>query len=245
MTKPINPISGRKLKKAVVQTLSQNRCDEAVEEIARFPLKQVVNPLFGLFYHADETIRWGAITAMGEVVDRLAQKELESARVVMRRLIWNLNDESGGIGWGSPEAMGEVMARNRVLAEEYHFLLLSYIDPDGNFIEYEMLQRGVLWGLGRLAHARPQLIDLKPALLTPYLQASDAYLRALAVWVAGAFEIPDAMRPLMASLASDTVAVKLFINREFVQISIGRLAALAMSDSEKASTQTQGGSNGK
>ncbi|MEA3417440.1 MAG: hypothetical protein U9R02_15080 [Thermodesulfobacteriota bacterium] len=53
---------------------------------------------------------------MGVVVSNLADHDMESARVIMRRLIWNLNDESGGIGWGSPEAMGEIMARNNRLA---------------------------------------------------------------------------------------------------------------------------------
>ena len=56
---------------------------------------------------------------MGALVFSLAEQDMESARVVMRRLMWNLNDESGGIGWGSPEAMGEIMARHSGLAEEY------------------------------------------------------------------------------------------------------------------------------
>jgi len=37
----------------------------------------------------------------------------------MRRLMWNLNDESGGIGWGNPEAMGEILACHEALANEY------------------------------------------------------------------------------------------------------------------------------
>jgi hypothetical protein len=46
---------------------------------------------------------------MGEVMAHLADKDMESARVIMRRLMWSLNDESGGIGWGAPEAMGEIV----------------------------------------------------------------------------------------------------------------------------------------
>ena len=63
---------------------------------------------------------------MGQVVSNLADTDMESARVIMRRLIWNLNDESGGIGWGSPEAMGDIMACHERLAGEYHRLLVSY-----------------------------------------------------------------------------------------------------------------------
>ncbi len=237
--KHIEKISGRKLKKAVFHILSQNKCDDAVNEIIRFPLIQVVNPLFSFFFSSEEIIRWRAITAMGTVVSRLADQDAESARVVMRRLIWNLNDESGGIGWGSPEALGEIMACNRCMAEEYHFLLLSYINPEGNYIEYEMLQRGVLWGLGRLAYARPQLVRQARPLLIPYMQSQDAILRGLAVWIAGAFEISKELRPLLASLTTDSATIELFLNREFIKISISRLAALAMAQSHSSSINQQ------
>ena len=55
---------------------------------------------------------------MGAVVAHLAEKDMESARVVMRRLMCSLNDESGGIGWGAPEAMGEIIASHEGLASE-------------------------------------------------------------------------------------------------------------------------------
>ena len=75
----------------------------------------------------------------------------------MRRLMWNLNDESGGIGWRArPEAMGEIVARSERLADEYGHILISYLDPDGNYLEHPLLQRGLLWGIGRFAHARPE-----------------------------------------------------------------------------------------
>jgi len=44
------------------------------------------------------------------VISNLTEKEMESARVIMRRLMWSLNDESGDIGWGAPEAMAEIIA---------------------------------------------------------------------------------------------------------------------------------------
>jgi len=99
--------------------------------------------------------------------------------------MWNLNDESGGIGWGSPEALGEIMARNGKLASEYAFLLISYINPDGNFIEHEMLQRGVLWGVGRLAGERPHLMRDALPFLPAYLKSADPTLRDLAARAIG------------------------------------------------------------
>ena len=104
------PMSFRKLKRKVLELLRDDDFEKSIDRICQLPPRQAVNPLFSFFYNADELIRWRAITAMGAVVSRLADQDMESARIIMRRLMWNLNDESGGIGWGSHEAMGEIMA---------------------------------------------------------------------------------------------------------------------------------------
>jgi hypothetical protein len=73
--------------------------------------------------------------------------------------MWSLNDESGGIGWGAPEAMGEAMAKHPRIAEEYGSILCSYIIPsDGpdNYLEYTPLRQGAYWGLARLAQTKPE-----------------------------------------------------------------------------------------
>jgi len=109
----------RQLKKEILALLRDEAFEKSLEKIYLMPARGVVNPLFSFFYNTEELVKWRAITAMGAVVARLADEDLESARIVMRRLMWNLNDESGGIGWGSPEAMGEIMARHDILAKEY------------------------------------------------------------------------------------------------------------------------------
>ena len=160
-------MGNRERKARIGQLLGQDDFENALETIRRMPGRQAVNPLFSFLYSGEEEIRWRAVTAMGAVVGHLADTAMESARVVMRRFMWNLNDESGGIGWGSPEAMGEITAGHAGLADEFACILISYIDPQGNFLEHELLQRGSLWGVGRLAHARPLLA--KPA--APFLTA--------------------------------------------------------------------------
>ncbi|MCG6892540.1 MAG: hypothetical protein LJE65_02945, partial [Desulfobacteraceae bacterium] len=170
----------RQLRQAVREILAAEDFSSRQRELLRIPGRQVVNPLFSFFYDRCETIRWHAVTAMGAVVDRLAREEMESARVVMRRLMWNLNDESGGIGWGSPEAMGEILARNEALAREFGRILVSYLDPEANFLEHPDLQRGLLWGVGRLAGARPETAAGAAAFLAPFLKDEDAGRRGLA-----------------------------------------------------------------
>ena len=221
-------MGSRELKKKLSALLINEEFEKSLEEIFRIPVRRVVNPLFSFFYHTDELLKWRAVTAMGVVVARLAHEDIESARIVMRRLMWNLNDESGGIGWGSPEAMGEIMARHDGLAKEYACILVSYINEAGNFLEHEMLQRGVLWGLGRLAHARPELVRDAAAYLPLFMRSKDAVHRGLAAWVAGA--IPSEItEPLLKHLATDEARINIFINMNIEERTVGQLAVEALS----------------
>jgi hypothetical protein len=221
-------LSGRELKNKIFDLLSHKDFKKGLKEICRLPARQVVNPLFSFLFSLDENLKWRSITAFGEVVARLAKCDLESARVIMRRLMWNLNDESGGIGWGSPEAMGEIMACSPRLAEEYSNILVSYIRPDGNFLEHKVLQRGVLWGLGRLAYARSELISYAAAFLSPFLDSQDPTLRGLAVWAAGALPVEKNL-PLIKPLAEDGARFKLFVNGKIIEMSIGKLVTEVLS----------------
>jgi hypothetical protein len=147
----------------------------------------------------------------------------------MRRYMWHLNDESGGIGWGCPEAMGEIMARNEPLAAEFWYILISYIRPDGNFLEHEALQRGVLWGVGRLARKRPQLLMDCADYLIPFLQAQDPYLRGLAAWASKTLRNKkiDAM---LSRLTEDSAKLSIFSNGHLMPYSVAQLAQEAMGD---------------
>ncbi len=61
--------------------------------------------------------------------------------------------------------------------------MVSYIRPDCNFLEHPVLQRGVLWGLGRLAHTRPGMVVDAASFIRPFLGSSDVYHRGYAVWL--------------------------------------------------------------
>jgi len=191
------------------------------------PARQAVNPLFSLLHDSDPSLRWRAVSAMGLVVANIADRQIESARVVMRRLLWNLNEESGGIGWGSPEAMGDILARHEGLAREYARFFLSFLQPEGNFIEHPLLQRGVLWGLGRVARAHPSLMTGSIMLLVPFLHSPDASLRGLAAWGAGALQSPFLAGEL-AALREDDGVLSLYRRGRIETITVARLAGEAL-----------------
>lgn len=205
---------------------------DALTPIVHMRPRQVINPLFGLLYHGDALVRWRAVSAMGAVTAQLAGDHMESARVIMRRLMWNLNDESGGIGWGAPEAMGEIMARSKPLAREYNHILCAYLNPEGNFLEHQGLQSGVLWGVGRLAQVHPELAADTIPFLLPFLAASTAFLRGLAAWAAGWLRQPDFNQPLYA-LCNDPASIELYLPEgRLVTRTIAQLATEALSSKE-------------
>ncbi len=218
----------RQLKKVILRLLTDTDFQKNLGTLKVIPARQAVNPLFSFFYSTNPTIKWHAVTAMGQVVSNLANENLESARVVMRRLIWNLNDESGGIGWGSPEAMGEIMASHEPLAGEYHHLLVSYVRPDGNFLEHEELQKGLLWGLARLAHVRPELVKKAGPYLVPYLYSEDPEHRGLAALAAGAIR-EKRTQHLLEGLRRDRTEICVYLNRAFERISVGEIAENVLS----------------
>ncbi len=219
--------SGGDVKGKVLALLQSDNFDQALHELFQLPARQVINPLFSFLLHHDEQVKWRAVSAMGDVVANLAEKDMESARVVMRRLMWILNDESGGIGWGAPEAMGEIIACHDGLAKEYASVLVSYVREDGNFLEYEPLQRGAVWGIGRVAQVKPHMIqDAVPHLLL-FLESPDGIVRGLAAWTVGLLGAAAA-QSMLEALLEDVTEVQLYLNRNLVRRTVGGLAKEAL-----------------
>ncbi len=220
-------MKGRILKQRVLDLLGSEEPDSALEVLCRMPLLRVINSLFSFLYSTDEQIRWRAITAMGAAVARLAHEDMEQARVIIRRLMWNLNDESGGIGWGSPEAMGEILACHELLADEYAPVLISYARKDGNYLELEMLQRGLLWGVARLSQVRPYLVQDAVCNFMQYLQSTDPAVRGLAARLMGLLEAGDA-RTALETLIDDDAELSVYQNRRLINCRVKELTEEAL-----------------
>ena len=215
-------------RRRLLDLLRAREIDAAAAELRQLPGRRFVNPLRSALC-SDEEAKWPAVTLMGLLTAELAERDLESARVVMRTLMWNLTEECGGIAWGVPESMAEIMACHEILASEYAPILISYTREDGNFLEYEPLQRGVMWGIGRLAQVRPELLRTNDAgrYLLPYLESDDATVRGLAAWALGLIGTREAGAKLEA-LLEDREPVRIYLDRELVRSSVGDLASQAL-----------------
>lgn len=220
-------VSRGSIKTVVDQLLEDPDFESRLPQLVEMPARKVINRLFAHLCDPDEAIKMRAVKAIGIVVGNLAEQDLESARIIMRRFMWNLNDESGCIGWGAPEAMGEIMAVSERLAAEYTHVLVSYIREDGNFLEYEPLQRGVLLGLARLAEVRPGLLKSAADHIEPFLRYENPCLRGLAVWILGLIKAKSA-RSEIKSLLMDETPVEIYINGELACCKVSQLAERAL-----------------
>lgn len=123
----------------------------------------VISSLVGLLSEQDELLRWRAIEAIGQLGAALeSQGRRQVVLDQVRRQFWSMNDESGGVAWHAPEAIGELLFRVPGLAQEFATVLSSRG-------EEEPFERGVHWAVARLA-AGPARDNLRQD--APMLQRS-------------------------------------------------------------------------
>ena len=225
---------GRKVKKRVTAILEECNRTAALNSLRKIPDAQLTGHLFAHFYHMNELTKFRSITAMGELALRISGASMEKARIILRRLMWNLNDESGGIGWGSPEAMGEILSKSPELAAEFKSIMFSYLDNGGNHIEHEILQRGVIWGIGTYLEAAPgDLTESTLNQLRYHLHSPDPLKRGYAVRAminAGQFDcqtLPDHIR-------TDKAIVDIYTGWNFVATRISDMAHACTIEKTKA-----------
>jgi hypothetical protein len=125
--------------------------------------------------------------------------------------------------------MGEITAGHPGLANEFACILVSYINPTGNFLEHEILQRGSLWGVGRLAHARPQLAIPAAPFLPAFFDSPDPYLRGTAIWAATPV-LDDRMRSMIKAKRSDDAYLRLYRQMRMTETTVAELANAALTD---------------
>lgn len=226
----------RQLKKEVLHLLQESGLEEIYQRLDNYPAHSLLNPLFIALCHPVEKVRWHAVCCFGRLVPAMADKDLEAARIVMRRFLWMLNDESGGIGWGAPEALAEIMCHNERLRKEYLHMLLSYMRDDGeelyqngNYLELPMLQRGLLWGIGRLClEHRSEMLECEIIdEVSAYLESSDLYVVGLAIWCLGLLGMEAGLEKIKPFAKCDE-PLHLFLDSDIRKVSVAELVQGAL-----------------
>ncbi len=147
---------------------------------------QAVPVLQLLLFDEDELVCWRAAEGLGRAAVVLARVGLEPVRELLRRLLWLMNDESGGLLWYGPQCLAAVIANVPALAPEFGDILAS-------FLEEEPFRTGTRWGLWRISGTSPEVVRAAAAELGASLRDPDPSVRGhavLALRAAGA-AVPD------------------------------------------------------
>ncbi len=142
--------------------------------------KNRLSTLLSLSYTTDNNTRFKVIKAAGYAVSVISAQELDFVRTVISNLLWSLNDDSGSIGWSSPELLGEIISKRMDLFKEYVPLVISLLK-----IKETYFRPGVLWAMGRIAAIEPSHIKPYAPYINMYLADPLTETRGYAVWCLG------------------------------------------------------------
>jgi hypothetical protein len=170
----------------IATVLNQDDCRELVR-LARSNATKVLRYLTGRLYSADESEKWKAVRALGvlaETQDLISEKRL---RELVRRFFWSLNDESGAVPYGIPEAIGELLAVRPALREYFLPMLCSMVHYQDT-VQAGVIERGVFWALGRIGPAAAQCSpEAVEAIRSAAERHPDPETRKTAAWTLSRF----------------------------------------------------------
>lgn len=142
--------------------------------------KSRFSTLMSLSYTTDPSLKWHVVKAAGKVAALLCEQDEKFIRTNISNLLWSLNDDSGSVGWASPELLGEIISMRIDLFKEYIPLIISLLK-----IKETFFRPGVLWAMGRIAIVDPASIKPFAPYLNMYLADPLPETRGYAVWCLG------------------------------------------------------------
>lgn len=214
-------------KKLILEQLSGKHWLDNISKISSMGMK-AIPPLFSFLLLKPE-LSHRAAKVLGETTAKIFNENPEMGKNIIRRYMWHMNEDSGNIGWGVPEAFAETLAVSPELAKEYAHILVSYIMDLGhadNYCDHAPLRRSCYWAVGRLAEVQPDLIKKSRQWLVKGLDDEDEICRGMAAWALSKFP-PDLMAlPALNKLASENLQdiCDVFENNKLCAVSISQLA---------------------
>ncbi|MCX7707876.1 MAG: HEAT repeat domain-containing protein [Anaerolineae bacterium] len=183
--------------------------------------RRALSYLVALTYEPDPKLAWRAIEGFGLAAAHIADRDPEFVRVHLRRLLWLLSDESGGIGWRAPELIGEVLHNRPGRFPEFMPILASLMDMEPE--DAVRFRAGWLWAVGRVATVAPAPMQAALPWVEPCLADPDPQVRGMAVWCLSRLGRWDLLAE-RAALLEDDGPVVLYEAGELNTVSVGMLA---------------------
>ncbi len=194
----------------------------AYDEVADMSMedKGVIRLLISLSYDRQDVTSWRAIEAVG-VISRAFSKDskerLGIVRDTVRRLLWSMGEESGGIGWSSPELLGEIVTGEPDAFNDIVPILWSFRDED-------MFRAGILWAMGRIAAIRPDLVGFTLQDLPGMLEDKNPAVRGYAIWLMGVLGPGGSGNEQISRFLDDSGPVPFYKEGELIARTVAEVA---------------------
>jgi hypothetical protein len=186
--------------KADIEALLRAEDHAGLVGIARNAAGRTLRYLSGSLLSEDEEVKWRAVRALGALAadpGLLSDRRLSEQ---LRRYLWSLNDESGAVPFGVPEAMGEVLARRPSLQKAFLPLVCAMIHQE-EASQTGPIERGIVWAIGRVGEPAAQCdAEVLPRIRGMAAEHPDAATRRVAAWAADRLEGGEAADSLIADL---------------------------------------------
>ncbi len=181
--------------------------------------KGIIRQLISLSYDKQDVTSWRAIEAIGVISRTFSKEKMDILRDTVRRLLWSMGEESGGIGWSAAEMLGEIVAGDPDAFNDIVPILWSFKDE-------EMFRAGIIWAMGRIAIMRPDMVGFIMQDLPELLEDKDAAVRGYAVWVMGM--LPKILNAggtdQISKLLSDSGPVPFYKDGDLLASTVGEIA---------------------
>ncbi len=203
--------------------LLKTRSYNEIAEIAKND-KGVIRRIISLAYDKDDVISWRAIEAMGVVAGEFsigqARGRIDVIRDTIRRLLWSMGEESGGIGWSAAEMLGEIIRNN---PDEFS----DIIPIVWSFRDEEMFRAGVIWAMGRIASVRPDLVKFILKDLQLMIKDSNPSVRGHTAWVVGILG-EKSLSEDINSLVNDASTINFYHDGELIKKTVSEIVKEAI-----------------
>lgn len=193
--------------------------------------KKAVSILVRMAYDKETVTAWRAIKSVGLIAQRMVDREPEFLREQVRKLLWSLNDESGGIGWAAPELIGEIISANPPLFRDMISPLTTAFDA-----EERTFRPGIVYALLKIAEKSPEIAAIYQRVIISSLVDKEPITRIYGLGLVSLVwdtarreniwtqEYSDKIKEVVRYLESDKQEAWIFQNSNFKILSVAEQA---------------------
>jgi hypothetical protein len=219
------------MKKFIHRALEMNDLDAVVLLVQKN--RKALSLLIRMAYDKETLVGWRAIKAVGRIANVLVNAEREFLRIAVRKLLWSLSDESGGIGWAAPELLGEI-----VQSDPEGFADIIPLIAEVYGIEEQTFRPGVMYALARVAEVSPEIIVNYQKIIIRSLVDTNPLIRVYTLELIGllwpvvcnknlwSMDYKKNIQNVVNNMKNDKKVAWIYKNSDFIDIEVGEYASI-------------------